>query len=84
MKLAPIVNPDVRKPSPQPVRVDLRKVFLIGTALWLIATLVCCVLMVLGISAARVLVICVAGDVVGVLLLLWERFDRWDYRRLGE
>lgn len=84
MKLAPIVNPDVRKPSPQPVRVDLRKVFLIVTALWLIATLVCCVLMVLGISAARVLVICVAGDVVGVLLLLWERFDRWDYRRLGE
>ena len=27
---------------------------------------------------------CAAGTVIGVLMLVWEHFDRWDYRRLGE
>ena len=61
MKFAPIIDPSVRKPSPKPVRVDLRKVFTFGTALWAIALVICMMLM-----------------------LVWEHFDRWDYRRLGE
>ena len=28
--------------------------------------------------------VCEAGTVIGVLMLVWEHFDRWDYRRLGE
>lgn len=28
-------------------------------------------------------IMCVAG-VIGLLLLVWEYFDRWDYRRLGQ
>lgn len=44
MKIAPIIDPSVRKPSPKPVRVDLRKVFTFGTALWAIALIVCIVL----------------------------------------
>ena len=41
MKFAPIIDPSVRKPSPKPVRVDLRKVFTFGTALWAIALVIC-------------------------------------------
>ena len=37
MKIAPIIDPSARKPSPKPVRVDLRKVFTFGTTLWAIA-----------------------------------------------
>lgn len=84
MKFAPILNPDVRKPAPNPVRVDLRKVFLIGIGLWLLALVVCLVLMACGFNMVRLLIICGSGIVVGMLLLLWEHFDRWNYRRLGE
>ena len=24
-----------------------------------------------------------AGLIIGVMMLVWEHFDRWDYRRLG-
>ena len=37
MKFAPLIDPAVRKPAPKPVRVDLRKVFAIGTGLWIVA-----------------------------------------------
>ncbi len=53
MKIAPIIDPSVRKPSPKPVRVDLRKVFMFGTALWAIALVVCIVLIAFGIDAER-------------------------------
>ena len=84
MKIAPIIDPSVRKPSPKPVRVDLRKVFMFGTALWAIALVVCIVLIAFGINAERAQTVCEAGTVIGVLMLVWEHFDRWDYRRLGE
>ena len=84
MKIAPIIDPSVRKPSPKPVRVDLRKVFMFGTALWAIALVVCIVLIAFGIHAERAQTVCEAGTVIGVLMLVWEHFDRWDYRRLGE
>jgi hypothetical protein len=29
-------------------------------------------------------VICASGVVIGLLLLVWEFFDRSDYRRLGK
>lgn len=29
-------------------------------------------------------IMCVAGVIIGLLLLVWEYFDRWDYRRLGQ
>ena len=84
MKIAPIIDPSVRKPSPKPVRVDLRKVFMFGTALWAIALVVCIVLIAFGINAERAQTVCEACTVIGVLMLVWEHFDRWDYRRLGE
>ena len=32
----------------------------------------------------RKVIMCVAGVIIGLLLLVWEYFDRWDYRRLGQ
>ena len=95
MKFAPIIDPSVRKPSPKPVRVDLRKVFTFGTALWAIALVICMILqyfdiavlvilLAFGINVERLQTMCAAGTVIGVLMLVWEHFDRWDYRRLGE
>ena len=92
MKLAPIIDPSVRKPSPKPVRVDLRKVFMVGTSLWAVGLVICMILLALGFDvergqtmcAERAQTVCEAGTVIGVLMLLWEHFDRWDYRRLGE
>ncbi|KAB8300804.1 DUF2530 domain-containing protein [Bifidobacterium apri] len=84
MKLAPIFDPAARRPSPKPVRVDLRKVFLIGTAAWTAALIVCAMLLALHVPALKELVVCVAGVLVGIILLVWEHFDRWDYRRLGK
>lgn len=84
LRFAPIINPAVRRPAPKPVRVDLRTVFLIGTGLWSAALIACFILDALGFDVATPLIICAAGVVVGVLMLVWEHFDRWDYRRLGQ
>lgn len=84
MKLAPIVNPDARKSTPKPLRVDLRKVFSIGTIAWLIATVVAVIIAFLHITTWFPALVCASGMIIGVLLLIWEHFDRWDYRRLGK
>ena len=84
MKFAPIIDPAVRKPAPKPVRVDLRKAFGIGTGLWAIALIVSLVLLAFDRDTMPLVAMCVCGVVIGVLLLIWEYFDRWDYRRLGE
>lgn len=83
MKIAPIIDPNARKPAPKPVRVDLRKAFTIGTILWILACMVCIVLQALGIVPLEATVVCVIGVVIGIMMLVWEHFDRWDYRRLG-
>nr|WP_308581826.1 DUF2530 domain-containing protein [uncultured Gardnerella sp.] len=84
MKLAPIVNPDARKSTPKPLRVDLRKVFSIGTIAWLIATVVTVIIAFLHITTWFPALVCASGMIIGILLLIWEHFDRWDYRRLGK
>ncbi|MDY4677963.1 DUF2530 domain-containing protein [Bifidobacterium tsurumiense] len=84
MKFAAIFDPDVRKPSPKPVRVDLRTVFTVGTLLWLGSALVLLVMQLLHFQVERALFVSVAGLVIGILMLVWEHFDRWDYRRLGQ
>lgn len=83
MKFAPIIDPAVRKPAPKPVRVDLRKVFGIGTGLWAVALIVALILTSLGHGTESLVILCASGVIIGLLLLIWEFFDRWDYRRLG-
>lgn len=84
LRFAPIIDPAVRKPAPKPVRVDLRTAFLVGTGLWAAALVICVILDALGYDVATPLIVCASGVVVGVLMLIWEHFDRWDYRRLGQ
>ena len=84
MKLAPIFNPKARKPSPKPVKVDLRKVFLVGTCLWILALIVCILLSSANIISDRSVLVSASGVLIGIALLIWEHFDRWNYRRLGD
>ena len=83
MKLAPIINPDARRPMPKPVRVNLRRVFLAGMALWLIALVVCVALMTLRIPTGDALWVIISGLGVGIALLIWEKIDRDHYTQLG-
>ncbi|RBP97398.1 DUF2530 domain-containing protein [Bifidobacterium aemilianum] len=84
MKLAPIFNPDARRAAPKPIRVDLRKVFVIGTSLWTVALLVSLILLLLDVKALPLVVVCASGVLIGLAMLVWEHFDRWNYRRLGK
>lgn len=84
MKLAPIFDPDVRRPSPKPVQVDLRKIFLFGTVVWTLVLAVIAVLKLIGFETTKPLIVCLSGVGVGILLIVWEHFNRWDYRRLAE
>ena len=60
MKFAPLIDPAVRKPAPKPVRVDLRKVFAIGTGLWIVALIVVLILLAVGYSVMPLVIMCVA------------------------
>ncbi|PJM79403.1 DUF2530 domain-containing protein [Bifidobacterium scaligerum] len=84
MKFAPIIDPAVRKPAPKPVRVDLRKVFGIGTALWAMALVAALIVTLFDDRAESMVIMCASGVIIGLLMLVWEHFDRWDYRRLGQ
>lgn len=84
MKLAPIFDPAVRKPAPKPIQVDLQKAFLAVTAVWVVALVVVTVLLALDVTGMQPLIVCVSGTVIGILMLIWEHFHRWDYRRLGK
>lgn len=84
MRFAPIIDPSVRKPAPKPVRVDLRIVFGVGTGLWAVALIVCLVLEFVGMHTMPGIAMSACGVIIGLLMLIWEHFDRWDYRRLGE
>lgn len=84
MKLAPIFDPAVRKPAPKPIQVDLQKAFLAVTTLWVVALVVTTILLAMDLTGLQPLIVCVAGTVIGILMLIWEHFHRWDYRRLGK
>ena len=58
--------------------------FAIGTGLWIVALIVVLILLAVGYSVMPLVIMCVAGVIIGLLLLVWEYFDRWDYRRLGQ
>ena len=65
MKFAAIINPEVRKPAPKPVRVDLRKTFLIGCVLWSVALIVSAILLACGLDVLQLLIMCAAGLIIG-------------------
>lgn len=86
MTLQPIFDPEVRKPGPTPAKVDLRKTFVIGTILWIIALAVVAVLLfVFDMQVATLpFLTCILGIVIGVCLLIWEHWYRPEYTKLAE
>ena len=38
---------------------------------------ICMILLAFGINVERLQTMCAAGTVIGVLMLVWEHFDRW-------
>ncbi|MFT8704414.1 DUF2530 domain-containing protein [Bifidobacterium aquikefiricola] len=84
MKLAPIFSQKARRPSPKPVQVDLRKIFLTGTLVWFAALICFIILEFCGVDAKAAIGVSASGVAIGVLLLIWEFFNRWNYRRLAE
>lgn len=75
-----LVHPELRRPSPPPQRVDLRRVLLAGMVAWLVALVVFGVLTAVGRTSVEVLATCVAGLLLGGAGLLWERRHRREYR----
>ena len=82
MKIAPIYDPEVRKPAPHAEQVDLRILFAAGTVLWTIAAVVYTVLLIAGFHVRQPLFVCLCGIGIGIALLLWELANRRNYRLL--
>jgi hypothetical protein len=69
-----LIHPERRLPDPEPAKVDLRRVILIGMAVWLVALTVECVRWANGAGgASRGVAICAAGVALGLYGLDWVR-----------
>jgi hypothetical protein len=68
-----ILRADRRRPDPPVVRVDLRRVILVGIGAWLVALAVTTVLWFAGTVTTTPVWSCVAGTALGLLALAWER-----------
>lgn len=69
-----MTRPRLLEPSRlAPVRLDLRRVFLAGIAIWALALVVSAVLLATGRVEARTVATCAVGVVLGGLALVWER-----------
>jgi Flp pilus assembly protein TadB len=67
------LRPEQRKPTPDPVHVSLRPVFLVGIGVWLVALVVAVVLWATGSATGLVVWSCVVGALLGVAGYLWTR-----------
>ncbi|MBD5786622.1 DUF2530 domain-containing protein [Cellulosimicrobium terreum] len=81
--VALLLHPELRRPLPAPVRVDLRRVILAGIGAWTAALVVAAVLLATGAVGVRGVATCGAGIVLGLLGLAWERVNRSSYRPGG-
>jgi peptidoglycan/LPS O-acetylase OafA/YrhL len=75
-----LLHPERRRPSPPPLRVDLRRVILVGIAAWATALVVALAMLGAGAQDAESVAVCGAGLALGGLGLLWERRNRRRYR----
>lgn len=75
-----LTHPEERRPSPPPLRVDLRRVLLGGIGLWAVALVATAVVYLMGRGTEEAVVTCVAGILLGGAGLLWERKHRDEYR----
>ncbi|MFD0705470.1 DUF2530 domain-containing protein [Alloscardovia venturai] len=80
MKIAPIFDPEQRKPAPHAEQVDLHVIFLVGTIVWLLAGVYCAFrFFTAGIHYHEMLV-CAWGVAFGIAGLIWEIYHRQMYR----
>jgi hypothetical protein len=75
-----LLHPEQRRPSPPPLKVDLRRVMLAGIAVWAVALVGALVLLATGAQDGTGVAVCGAGLALGGLGLLWERRNRRRYR----
>lgn len=79
------LHPERRRPGPQPLQVDLRRIILAGMALWALAALVLGVLAVgFDRDVTSKLAVCATGLGLGLLALAWEHVNRRRYRAVAE
>jgi len=71
-----ILRPDRRRADPPTVEVDMRRVFVAGLVIWLVALVVATVLWRAGFTDATPVWSCVAGVVLGIVGLVWARRHR--------
>lgn len=85
MKIAPLFDPKKRRPAPKPARVDLQKVFIGGLIIWLVALIVVIIMRVMYHTQLGTVTLytCGFGIVIGIGLLLWERWYRPVYTKLA-
>lgn len=70
-------RPSLLEPSRlEPVELDLRRVFLVGIALWVVGLAVTTVLTATGDLEGRMPWICLVGLVLGGMALVWEHRRR--------
>jgi hypothetical protein len=75
-----LAHPELRRPGPPPLRVDLRRVLLAGMGAWVVALVAFGVLYLTGRAGEEAVLICAVGLVLGVAGLVWERGHRKQYR----
>lgn len=84
MTLEPIFDPRKRRPAPSPARVDLRVIFIIGTVIFAVLTIGFAIVRYgLGMHPGYKFWVCLFGFLIGIILLVWERFNRSTYMRLA-
>lgn len=72
-----LLRPESRRPDPEPVRVDLGRVVLVGTIVWALVLLGAGVARLAGVTGAtEVLWVAVVGVLLGLLGILWSRRNR--------
>ena len=84
VNLEPIFDPRKRRPAPSPAHVDMRILFLSGTILFALLTI--------GFAIAENYFnrpfgykfwVCLFGFLIGLILLVWEHFNRSTYMKLA-
>ena len=67
-------RPSLLQPSSlEPVHLDLRRVFWVGTGLWALGLVVAIVLTATGLVEGRAVPVCAVGTVLGLVGVVWAR-----------